>query len=110
MNPSKVTPVNRGRPGPPSPRVIRLTKQEAKQLRRLIRAGTTENRLAVRCRVVLLRAADIPVLEIARLLKISYETVHRWCDRFLEKRITGLHDLPRSGRPRSLSLESSASL
>jgi len=109
MKPWGKDPADTGRPGPPSTRVIALTKQEAKRLRRLIRAGTTENRVAIRCRIVLLRAADTPVLQIARLLDISYHRVHPWCDRFLEKRIVGLHDLPRSGRPRSLSLESNAS-
>lgn len=99
----------RGRPGPPSPRVIHLKNQVRRKLERLVRAGTTENRVATRARMILLRADDVPVLEIGRRLEVSDDSVQRWCDRFKGKGVDGLRDLPRSGRPRKLSLATSAS-
>jgi transposase len=51
----------------------------------------------------------VPVLEIARRLEVSRMSVRRWCDRYMEQGFQGLSDLPRPGRPRSLSLRSSAS-
>jgi hypothetical protein len=97
-------------PGPPSPRAIHLKRQLKKKLRRFVRAGTTENRLAMRARVVLMRDEGVPIEVIARRLELNHGTARRWCDRFREGGIDGLRDRPRSGRPRKLSLESSASL
>ena len=98
------------RHGPPTKRVILLSTDEQQELARLVRAGKTEHRLVRRARVVLLRAEGVPVSVIGEQLGMHHETVLLWCDRFMKERLTGLRDRPRSGRPRSLSLESSASL
>lgn len=100
----------RGRPGPPSPRVVHLKNQVKRKLVHLVRAGTTENRVATRARMILLRSEDVPVREIGRRLGVSDDSVQRWCDRFKTDGVDGLRDLPRPGRPRKLSLETSASL
>ncbi|MGB7810743.1 MAG: helix-turn-helix domain-containing protein [Polyangia bacterium] len=96
-------------PGPASPRVIHLKRQLKKKLRRLVRAGTTENRMATRARVVLMRDEGVPIEVIARRMQINHGTARKWCDRFIDGGIDGLRDRPRSGRPRTLSLESSVS-
>jgi len=59
--------------------------------------------------MVLMRADGVPVLTIAHRLMIHRDNVRRWCDRFMEHGLKGLRDLPKPGRPRSLSLRSSAS-
>ena len=99
-----------GRHGPPSPRVVHLKRSVQHELESLVRAGTTENRVATRARIVLLRAKGEAIMGVARQLGVSQEMVHLWCDRFRELGVNGLCDLPRSGRPRKLSLETSASL
>lgn len=96
-------------PGPPSPAVIRLKRQTKKKLRHLVRAGTTQNRLAMRARVVLMRDEGVPIEVIARRLQINHGTARRWCNRFMQANLDGLRDRPRSGRPRTLSLASSES-
>jgi hypothetical protein len=98
-----------GRHGPPSPRVVHLKRPIRRKLESLVRAGTTENRVATRARIVLLWAQDMAIMNVARQLGVSQEMVHLWCDRFREHGIDGLCDLPRSGRPRKLSLAISAS-
>ena len=99
-----------GRHGPPSPRVVHLKRPLRRKLEDLVRAGTTENRVATRARIVLLRSRGMAIMGVARQLGVSQEMVHLWCDRFREHGVGGLCDLPRSGRPRKLSLETSASL
>jgi hypothetical protein len=99
-----------GRHGPPSPRVVHLKRPVRRKLESVVGAGTTENRVATRARIVLLRTKGMAIMGVARQLGVSQEKVHLWCDRFREKGIDGLRDLPRSGRPRKLSLEISASL
>ena len=99
----------RARPGPPSPRVVRLKRRLKKKLRRLVRNGTTENRIARPAWMVLLRADGLAIAEIARRLEIRPQTVTQWCDRFLAGGVDGLRDRPRPGRPRSLSLQTSSS-
>ena len=56
-------------PGPPLQlRIVHLKRQLKKKLRRLVPAGTTENRMATRARVVLLRDKGVPIEVIARRL------------------------------------------
>jgi transposase len=88
---------------------VHLKRPVRRKLESLIRAGTTENRLATRARIILLRARGMAIMDVARQLGVSQEMVHLWCDRFREHGADGLRDLPRSGRPRKLSLEISAS-
>jgi hypothetical protein len=95
--------------GPASPRVIHLKRELKKKLRKFVRAGTTENRLATRARVVLMRDEGLPIEVIARRLELNHGTARRWCDRFMKGGIDSLRDRPRSGRPPKLSVESSAS-
>ena len=75
------------------------------QLEALVRARSTPQALALRCRIVL-RAAqgDRPCnQDIADALGCNRHTVGQWRERFVAHGLDGLHDLPRSGRPRSFS-------
>ncbi len=93
----------------PTTRVILLSTEQREELESMVRRASAEYRQVQRAQMVLWRAGGVPVLEIARRLMIDRMKVRRWCDRYLEKGLAGLADRPRSGRPRTLSLQSSAS-
>jgi transposase len=89
--------------------MVLLSTKQREELEAVVRRGTSEHRMAQRSRMVLLRADGVLVLEIARRLQVSRMSVRRWCDRYLEQGFQGLSDLPRPGRPPSLSLRRNAS-
>jgi len=93
----------------PTPRIITLSAREREELENLVRRGTTEQRIAKRAKAVLLRADGIPLLEAARRIGVERNLVRRWCDRYAKQGLPGLSDRPRPGRPRTLSLQRSAS-
>ena len=85
--------------------VVSLDDELRCQLERLVRAGSSPQALAFRCRIVL-RAAqpDNPTnQEIALELDCDRHTVGQWRERFVARGLEGLQDAPRSGRPRSFS-------
>ena len=53
----------------------------------------------MRAKIILMTAEGKPVQKILRQLQISKITVTKWKQRFLEKGVPGLVDLPRPGRP-----------
>lgn len=85
--------------------IIRLSLEESEQLSQLVNARSTPQGLAFRARLIL-RCAQPGVPRndhVAAELGCDADTVSRWRRRFLDKRLEGLHDLPRSGRPRAFS-------
>lgn len=85
--------------------LVTLTPTVRRQLESLLRAGSTPQSLAFRCRIIL-RAAqpdDPSNLQIANELGCDRCTVGLWRERFVKEGLPGLQDLPRSGRPRSFS-------
>jgi len=93
----------------PTTRVVLLTAEQRDELEAVARRTAAEHREVLRARMVLMRADGVPVLTIARQLLVHRDNVRRWCDRFIDDGMKGLRDLPKPGRPRSLSLRSSAS-
>jgi transposase len=84
---------------------VALPNETRDQLEALVRARSTPQALAFRCRIVL-RAADgdhPPNQEIAAELGCNRHTVGQWRERYVAHGLDGLHDRPRSGRPRSFS-------
>lgn len=59
--------------------------------------------LALRARVVLACAEDRSNGEVAHLIGVDIGTVRKWRNRFAAKRLDGLCDEPRAGRPRTIS-------
>jgi hypothetical protein len=53
-----------------------------------------------RSKMILLAAQGLDSNEIARRLDTRRKVVWLWCKRFYEKRLQGLDELPRPGRPR----------
>jgi transposase len=69
------------------------------RLEALTRSSSARAGLARRARIVLLAAEGLPNAEIARRTGTSRPTVLDWRARYESGGITGLGDLPRSGRP-----------
>jgi transposase len=65
----------------------------------MTRAGTTEQRAALRARIILRAAEGVANVAIAGELGVSVPTVGLWRTRFRERGLAGLADGPRSGRP-----------
>lgn len=79
---------------------IVLTLDERRVLERWARGRSTQARLVLRARIVLLAADGKRNKEIGEELKTSQETVTRWRKRFADRRLAGIEkDLPRGGRP-----------
>jgi transposase len=79
---------------------ITLTDEERASLEEIVRAPTSEQRMVTRARVVLAAAEGKPNRQIAREVALSERKVGVWRNRFAERRIEGLSDLPRPGKPR----------
>jgi len=58
-----------------------------------------------RAQIVLACAVGEPYTAIVKCMRLSNATVGKWCKRYLEQGIEGLHDELRAGRPRSHSDE-----
>ena len=82
-----------------------LKLPERQRLEALVRASSTPQALAFRCRLIL-RAAepDAPSnSQIAAELNCERQSVGLWRNRYRQHGLAGLQDAPRSGRPRSFS-------
>ena len=88
-------------PAPP----LAVTVSEAEALRALTRAGTTEQRMVMRARIVLLAAEGAANVRVAEELGVSIPTVLLWRRRFREQGLAGLADAPHPGRPRTYGRE-----
>jgi transposase len=84
---------------------IELTEEEAVELRMLVNAGTTEQRIAVRARVVLAAAQGMTLPEISSRVGLSVNSCLKWRKRFVQSRLDGLIDREGRGRPREISQE-----
>jgi transposase len=82
---------------------VALTDEERQVLERWARRPKSSQALALRCRIVLAAAEGKPNTTIAAELGCSRATVGKWRSRFATRRLDGLHDEPRPGKPRSIS-------
>jgi transposase/transposase-like protein len=88
-----------GRPAKP----ITVTEEERRILNGYARRFTSAQSLAKRAAIVLALADGKPGKVVAREHRTSQVTVCFWRRRFLEGRIGGLVDAPKTGRPRSIT-------
>jgi transposase-like protein len=79
-----------------------LSETEHSELRGLATRRKTAQALALRARIVLACAEGGQNKDIAVQLNLDRATVGKWRRRFVERRIDGLHDEPRSGTPRTI--------
>jgi transposase len=84
-----------------------LTGEERETLERWTRRRTSSQQLALRSRIVLACAcADgASYAAVAERLGVSRLTVGKWRSRFVQRRLQGLVDEPRSGAPRTATDE-----
>jgi len=82
-----------------------LSDDERETLERWARRRTTQQALALRCRIVLAAADGTTNQEIAKRLECNPVTVGKWRTRFATKRLDGLLDEPRPGQPRKITDE-----
>jgi transposase len=87
----------------PTAVVIELTDAERDLLEAWSRRPKTAQALALRSRIVLAAAEGLANGEIAERERISRPTVTKWRNRFAERRLEGLLDEPRPGRPRTVT-------
>jgi DNA-binding CsgD family transcriptional regulator len=83
-----------------SPYRIVLTKQEREELERRANKYTLPYFMVARAKMILLAQQGLSNDQIADRLSTRREIVSRWRKRFFEKRLAGLEDFERPGRPR----------
>lgn len=83
---------------PPAPQLV-VSPSERAALDRLVRARTTEQRLAQRAQIVVRAADGMANKRIAAELGVNLMTVLLWRRRFEAHRLAGLREAARPGRP-----------
>jgi transposase len=81
---------------------LTLSDDERSELQSLTMRRKTAQALALRARIVLACAEGGQNTEVAAKLGLNRSTVGKWRRRFVERRVDGLHDEPRSGTPRTI--------
>ncbi len=82
-----------------SPYPIVLSENERRELERIASQYTLSYYVVVRAKIALMAAQGLDNKAIGEKLSTPREIVSKWRKRFYEKRLDGLQDKPRPGRP-----------
>ena len=88
--------------GRPRKHVLVVTPEQRAELERWLRTHSTPNSVAKRARIILALDDGATLEQAGATVERSRQTAMHWRGRFLELGLAGLHDAPRSGRPRTL--------
>lgn len=88
-----------GRPIPP----LTLADTERESLQSWARRPKSAQALALRARMILICAEGNTNTQVAHKLQVRIQTVGKWRQRFVDRRLDGLLDEPRPGTPRKVS-------
>jgi transposase len=97
------------RTGRPKAELV-LSGEERAALEGWVRRRSTPQAWALRCRIILACATGATNKDVAAQVGSTPHAVGRWRARFVEHRIAGLGDMPRSGGPRTVSDDQVAAL
>lgn len=89
---------------------VDLTSEQSATLKMWAGSGKSEQRMALRARVILLAASGLSLKEITSETGLSFRICHKWRKRFLELGLEGLQDKPGRGRALSISPEERVAL
>lgn len=84
---------------------LQLSDGERSTLQGWARRMKSGQALALRCRIVLRCAEGHSNTEVAEELEVRKQTVGKWRQRFVDRRLDGLLDEPRPGAPRKVTDE-----
>ena len=90
------------RTGRPTKELV-LAAEEKSKLELMASRPKTDQRTALRARIVLDCAAGASNTAVAAKLRVTIQTVGKWRQRFLDGRLGALGDAPRSGPPRTIT-------
>lgn len=82
-----------------SPYGVLLSQDEENQLQAITRKYTSPYCEVMRAKVILLAADGLSNKQIGERLQLPRQIVSKWRKRFFEKRLAGLQEQPRRGRP-----------
>lgn len=82
---------------------LAVTPTERARLQEWMRRRTTAQALALRARIVLACAEGRDNTDVAEELDVTHQTVGKWRQRFIDRRLEGLLDEPRPGGPRRVN-------
>jgi len=80
-----------------------LNDEERLELKALVGRRKTAQALAFRARIILACAEGVQNKDVAAKLGVDDVTVGKWRRRFVQGRVDGLRDEPRSGAPRTIN-------
>jgi transposase len=89
---------------------LTLSDEERAALEGWVRGRSTPQAWALRCRIILACAEGASNKDVAAQLGSTPHAVGRWRARFVQYRIAGLGDMPRSGGPRTVTDEQVAAV
>jgi hypothetical protein len=89
---------------------VELNESEREELETIARSHAVAHGLVVRARIILGVAAGRSLSEVGREVRRGRRIVRKWAQRFCRKRVAGLFDEPRGGRPPIFSLSGGRAL